>query len=58
MSNTISIDERLDLIVKKRQCSQSQSDIVGGRRKTHERKNRVENLAKKKKKLAQIIIFR
>ena len=40
-SSTMSIDEKLDLIVKKRdECSQSQSDIVGGRRKTRRKKKR------------------
>ena len=42
----MSIDEKLDLIVKKRdECSQSQSDIVGGRRKRRRKTRR-----KKKRK--------
>ena len=42
----MSIDKKLDLIVKKRdECSQSQSDIVGGRRKRRRKTRR-----KKKRK--------
>jgi hypothetical protein len=42
----MSIDEKLDLIVKKRdECTQSQSDIVGGRRKRRRKTRR-----KKKRK--------
>tara|TARA_B100000035_G_scaffold157816_1_gene134504 strand:+ start:14482 stop:14934 length:453 start_codon:yes stop_codon:yes gene_type:complete len=37
----MSIDEKLDLIVKKRdECTQSQSDIVGGRRKRRRKTRR------------------
>jgi len=44
--SNMSIDEKLDLIVKKRdECSQSQSDIVGGRRKRRRKTRR-----KKKRK--------
>ena len=44
--STMSIDEKLDLILKKRdECSQSQSDIVGGRRKRRRKTRR-----KKKRK--------
>ena len=51
MSSTMSIDEKLDLIVKKRdECSQSQSDIVGGRRKTRRKKKRKSRRKSRKRK--------
>tara|TARA_B110001450_G_C17624943_1_gene482758 strand:- start:634 stop:1083 length:450 start_codon:yes stop_codon:yes gene_type:complete len=51
----MSIDKKLDLIVKKRdECSQSQSDIVGGRRKrrrkTHRKKKRKSRRKSRKRK--------
>jgi len=50
-SSTMSIDEKLDLIVKKRdECSQSQSDIVGGRRKTRRNKKRKSRRKSRKRK--------